>query len=671
MKMCPHCGESHPDDMRLCPATGKAVDNPPTIYPLDTLDRPKTAAAGDTAPPPRPKADTLDGATISAAELGPGVVLGGRYRIVEQLGAGGMGQVFKALDAEMNDMPVAIKVLPPTLAGNRRSIENLRREAAIALKLSHPNICRLHTFNSDGAIKYLVMEYIAGNTLDELLDAHPDRRMTPAEVLPIALQVAAALDFAHAQRPPILHRDIKPSNIMLTPYGTAKVLDFGIAREMKESMTRVTGKETSGTLLYMSPEQFNGERVGPASDVYSFAATMYECLGGHPPFWQGAIGHQLLHMEPKEIAGLPPHVNAALMAALAKRPEERPRSAGMLAGMLHRPPAGWPVPAQVHPMPAEIDAAIERLHAPQPRSRAGARTAPKRGLQAWHIVLAVSGVFVLAAIAWLTASSVERFHEQAPARWVEPPPEKEPEKPVQQPVQWAEPARPALAPLVPPKPWRNSLDMEFVFIPPGEFMMGSPEDEGPQHRVRITKGFYMGVTEVTQAQWQAVMGNNPSNFKGESLPVERVSWNDATEFCRKLSAMEGKTYRLPTEAEWEYACRAGSTGPYAGNGRLDDMGWYGDNSGGKTHAVGTKQANAWGLYDMHGNVWEWCQSEYKAYPYREDDGRESLVDKNSRVLRGGSWSGSASNVKTGYRYYGHAPARVHASYGFRCARTLD
>ena len=664
--MCPHCGESHPDDMRLCPATGKAVDNPPTLYPLDTLDRPKTAPAGDTAPPPpvRPKADTLDGRTISAAELGPGAVLGGRYHIIEQLGAGGMGQVFKALDAEMNDMPVAIKVLPPALAGNKRSIENLRREAAIALKLSHPNICRLHTFNSDGAIKYIVMEYIAGKTLEELLDARPERRMALSEVLPIAAQASAALDFAHAQRPPILHRDIKPSNIMLTPYGTAKVLDFGIAREMKESMTRVTGKETSGTLLYMSPEQFSGERVGPASDVYSFAATLYECLGGHPPFWQGAIGHQLLHMEPKEIAGLPPHVNAALMAALAKNPEERPRSARALAGGIG---SGKPVP--------------QRAPVRQRRERAGGRGGGHGLMLVGSIAAAVVTVCILV---FALSGGKEETQSGAYDGGLPPVVEKEPEW-VRPPRELpAEPDEPALAPLDPPKPWKNSIGMEFVFIPPGEFMMGSPagetgrgEDEGPQHRVKITKGFYMGVTEVTQAQWQKVMGNNPSSFKGDNLPVEGICPYDR-EFCRRLSYKENKSYRLPTEAQWEYACRAGSTGSYAGNGKLDEMGWYRENSQGTTHPVGTKKPNAWGLYDMHGNVWEVCEDWYGKDYY---DGRPApdidpkgpvQGDAGAVVWRGGSWTHDPGACRSAYRgnmYYLGDFYRI--SIGFRVCVDLE
>ena len=199
----------------------------------------------------------------------------------------------------------------------------------------------------------------------------------------------------------------------------------------------------------------------------------------------------------------------------------------------------------------------------------------------------------------------------------------------------------------------NGVQMQMVYVPGGKFLMGSPlsetgrdKDEGPQQETTVPS-FAMSKDEVTQAQYRAVMGANPSSFKGDDLPVDTVSWNDAVEFCRKLSQMTSREYRLPTEAEWEFAARAGTNGPYAGS--IDGMTWYVANSASRTHPVGQKQPNAFGLYDMNGNVWEWCQSKYKPYPYNPTDGRESLQETDVRVLRGGSWESSASSCRSAYR----------------------
>ncbi len=199
----------------------------------------------------------------------------------------------------------------------------------------------------------------------------------------------------------------------------------------------------------------------------------------------------------------------------------------------------------------------------------------------------------------------------------------------------------------------NDVKLELVRIPPGEFMMGSPEGkkarrdrEGPQHRVRIAKPFYMGKCEVTQGQWRAVMGQNPSHFTGsDDLPVDGVNWEDCQAFCRKVSAKVGMSIRLPSEAEWEYACRAGTQTRYSyGDSmhpELSQHGWYDANSDGKTHPVGRLKPNPWGLYDMHGNVWEWCQDVYhKAYDGAPADGSAWVSGGNegsSRVIRSGCW----------------------------------
>jgi len=202
----------------------------------------------------------------------------------------------------------------------------------------------------------------------------------------------------------------------------------------------------------------------------------------------------------------------------------------------------------------------------------------------------------------------------------------------------------------------NGIGMKLVLIPAGEFMMGCTEspqgmwrtfgppaaDEYPQHKVRITKPFYLGVYEVTQAEYEKVMGRDPSYFKGASNPVERVDWHDAKKFCKKLSAKEGKTYRLPTEAEWEYACRAGSTTLYSfgdTSAGLDYYAWGTWNSDRQSHQVGQKEPNTWGLYDMHGNVWEWCADRYDSQYYANSpkDDPTGPPSGTLRVVRGGGW----------------------------------
>jgi formylglycine-generating enzyme required for sulfatase activity len=242
----------------------------------------------------------------------------------------------------------------------------------------------------------------------------------------------------------------------------------------------------------------------------------------------------------------------------------------------------------------------------------------------------------------------------------------------------SKPASPTPTPRKPraiPTPRRVAPEIEMVYVTGGSFLMGSPEnepgrykDEGPQHRVTV-QDFYIGKYEVTQAQWRAVMGTNPSSFKGDNLPVENVSWNDAKEFCRKLSQMTGKEYRLPTEAEWEYACRAKTTGAYAGD--LDAMAWYDKNSGSKTHPVGQKQPNAFGLYDMHGNVWEWCEDQWHdSYNGAPTDGRawtDISATGSDRVFRGGGWGYYAVICRSADRHNG-APGDRGDYVGFRLVR---
>ena len=246
--------------------------------------------------------------------------------------------------------------------------------------------------------------------------------------------------------------------------------------------------------------------------------------------------------------------------------------------------------------------------------------------------------------------------------------------------------------LEPPVGETNSIGMKLVPIPAGEFVMGSPAtEEGrasdeQQHRVRITQPFYLGAQEVTQFQYQQVMGTNPSRFKYGQYPVETVSWDDAVRFCHVLSALPeeqaaGRTYRLPTEAEWEYACRAGDTLKlYFGNTNtgMDEYAWYGDNSNSHTHPVGEKKANALGMYDMYGNVSEWCgdwydPSYYQNSPPVDPTGPADPTGSTMgycRVFRGGSWGYPASYCRPACRSWTQQN-RPNSQLGFRVAAVLS
>ena len=247
--------------------------------------------------------------------------------------------------------------------------------------------------------------------------------------------------------------------------------------------------------------------------------------------------------------------------------------------------------------------------------------------------------------------------------------------------------------VAPPAPDVPATPSGFVYIAPGTFMMGSPSNEDgrglteTQHQVTLRRGFYLQTTEVTQGEWRRVMGNNPSSFPscGNDCPVETVSWLDAVGYANALSRVGAYSecydssgnvqgggsiydctgYRLPTEAEWEYAARAGSTG--ARYGTLDQIAWYTGNSGSETHGVGELQANAWGLYDMLGNVWEWTHDWSGPYSGSMSDPM-GPASGSDRGIRGGSWSFDASFLRSAYRN-GFVPSFRGSSFGFRLART--
>lgn len=301
MKICKFCQSENPFDAKICSTCGRAFE---------------------------PHVELPTGVFFKQ-----GSVLQDRYEIVEPVGTGGMGKVYKALDKKLKAEYVAIKVLSPDIAEDPRAIEDLQNEAKITMKLSHDNIMRLHNYEEASGYKFLVMEYIGGQTLEQLIARR--KKLTVGEVVLVAKQICSGLQNAHSKG--IIHRDLKPSNLMITqkihdldrtPLTTRnchiKITDFGIARIAKDSKLRLTGQLTTGTLAYMSPEQIKGAEVDGRSDIYSLGCVLYELLNGKPPFHTGDVATQHLNVEPGPLAkNVPEWLQAAVMKCLCKNGDER------------------------------------------------------------------------------------------------------------------------------------------------------------------------------------------------------------------------------------------------------------------------------------------------------------------------------------------------------------
>lgn len=254
-----------------------------------------------------------------------GTIVAGRYEIKRVLGRGGMGVVYLAYDRELRE-EIALKTLPREFAYDTRAIADMRSEVKVARSLSHHNIVRVHDFGKDGDLVFITMEYVKGDNLSEILAKRGELPLNV--VVMIAEQACEALDYAHRNK--VIHRDIKPSNLMITGDGVVKVMDFGIARTIKETHGRISKTRVAGAPVYMSPEQYKGRDITYATDIYSLSATLYELLAGHPPFYRGNIEYQILNEPPEPIEGVSEEVNGAILCGLAKEPEDRPDTAGEL-----------------------------------------------------------------------------------------------------------------------------------------------------------------------------------------------------------------------------------------------------------------------------------------------------------------------------------------------------
>jgi eukaryotic-like serine/threonine-protein kinase len=660
----------------------------------------------------------------------PGQLLCDRYRIEKALARGGFGETFLAVDTHLPSQPqVVVKLLKPiyndpaTLQVAQR-LFNMEAETLEQLGKGNDRIPSLYAYFELKGEFYLVQEYIEGETLTAELQ---ERKISESDTIAILKEILTGLSSIHRESK--IHRDLKPDNIIRRDRDRKLVLiDFGAVKQVRTATTNlnlVSRTINIGTPGYMPNEQGMGAPK-LASDIYAVGAIAIQCLTGSAPHL--LFDEDSLKIEWQHLCQVNRDFTAVLNQMLA--PDYRQRYANATEAL-------QAIESLIPPSPPQISSTPKPIHSPvistvptkpassysppqpvkrpvnqgrkPPSSESIQQTVKKQvktlflrwidrrnflkwlglgviGFWSLNVVLLVLSQIIKNLLYFNKYGSISKdinsaknIPKLAKIRF----------QSVKLDLQGTVVDRPTGSAEIFTEDLGNGVKLTMVKIPAGKFLMGSPEnerernnDESPQHQVSVPE-FYLGQMLVTQAQWTAIMGNNPSNFnENDKLPVEQVSWLDAMDFCQKLSQQTGRIYRLPSEAEWEYACRAGTTSPFAFGETItpsvvnyDGNYPYGKaakgDARGKTTPVGSFPPNLFGLYDLHGNLWEWCLDEWvdSSYNGAPTDGSargdvSSGDDEKRCRLRGGSWRFFASSCRSALRYDNTASGRYDV-IGFR------
>ena len=538
-------------------------------------------------------------------------ILRNRYRMIEFLGAGGFGRTYLAEDIDKLNQRCVVKQLAPNVQGTwaiSKAVELFQQEARQLQQLGqHPQIPSLDAYFKEENYLYLVQQFVDGDNLLKLLQKQGIWQ--ESQVKQLLLELLPVLKFIHEQK--IIHRDIKPENIMRRRSdGLLVLIDFGVSKQLSGTVMSRLGTRI-GSDGYVPLEQMQGGEAYAASDLFSLGATAFHLLTGVHPcgLWVEHGYSWTANWQQHLKSPIDQRLELILSKLLAKDIQQRYQSA------------------------EEVLKDFQRQSTP--------------------IFIPTLKRFDFDTVTVDVRGNITN-RQRRQAQFIS-------------------------------ENLGSGAILDMIAIPGDRFVMGSPykeakrrDSEGPQHKVNISP-FFMGKYEVTQAQWEAVMGNNPASFKGAKHPVENVNWDEAVEFCRKLSQKTGKSYRLPSEAEWEYACRAGTKTPfYFGDTITPDLVNYdGNNPYGsapkglyrqQTTEVGSFRPNPFGLYDMHGNVWEWCSDKWHDnYNGAPTDGSSWETGTNDRrVRRGGSWHYSAVGCRSADHNWNSAGYR-YSDIGFRVA----
>ncbi len=597
----------------------------------------------------------------------------GKYRIIKKLGQGGFGITYLAENTLLlgkvaikefffkdyceRDDSTSCVTIPKS--GNREIVDRFKlkfvKEARTIFRLNHPNIVRIHDVFEENGTAYYVMEYIEGESLGDMVKRRG--AIPEAEALGYVKDAASALEYIHSKN--INHLDIKPSNLVLRhDDGKVLVIDFGVAKQYDAVTSEGTTTTPVGISHGYSPaEQYrkNGvQAFSPQSDVYALAATLFKLLTGNTPLEATKIqymGLPVAELQEKHIS-LP--VISAIAMAMKGRHERTQSIAEFVGNLNSDATVVIPDPAEAERKRKEAEEKAEKEKAEAERKqREEKKTLKGKGvnivttrkkrrikslLKKYWWMAAVVVAIVAGLLMILSQNGAGVSGDNSPNDSIT--------------------ANGEYTPNVKTF-YANGVPFEMVEVRGGTFRMGATSEQGsdargdekPVHSVTLS-GYYIGKTEVTQALWEAVMGSNPSRFKGDDLPVEHVSWDDCQEFIRKLNSLTGEHFRLSTEAEWEFASRGGNNSrgyKHSGSNYIDNVAWNWDNSEFSTHPVATKLPNELGIYDMTGNVWEWCSDWYGKYSSGALTNPKGPYDGSDRVIRGGSWGNGASTCRSSFR----------------------
>ena len=573
---------------------------------------------------------------------------GGKYRIERVLGQGGFGITYLATQVS-SIRQVAIKELfiggsgqaindrrgnqvVVTNSANQQSFNQqkakFKKEALRRANLNHPNLVKVHEFFEENGTAYYVMDYIEGESLRTKLNR--EGVLSEDLVLKYLQQLLPALETAHKQN--IWHLDIKPENIMVDRYGHAYLIDFGASKHVEPNSTLTTSLALAYTPGYCPPELLDLSNetpeyylqaikdIGPWTDIYALGATIYNLLTDSIP-----PSKRRLDKEGRKAFSFPSNVSSStrdlIVWMMKPNREDRPQSI-----------------LEIRRRQKQIQKDNERTVVEESNTKTKSNNSFTQGHTSSTMVKTLAphnssiiGWIISAVVVFvgflLLYNDKDRPQDES------------------QNLGYSISSDGTIQ-------FNISDDIHFnmKYVKAGTFNMGAtPEitqfdkDERPVHEVTLTNDFYIGETEVTQALWTKIMGNNPSpyNKKGDNLPVNSVSWNDCQNFLKKLNSITGYTFRLPTEAEWEYAARGGNQSKkymYSGSNNWGNVAWCGDNTQdtpGSLQKVKTLSPNELGIYDMSGNVSEWCQDRYGLYSSEKTTDPTGPASGDRRICRGG------------------------------------